>query len=182
MLGAAKKKFDRRRKLSKRRAFQISASVVVTTTVVATQRQPGSRCHGGGSEAYQAGCSGRHGGGKGTVPVPVGAGFFPAQFAPFLHKNPELLVDGFDNFLGKPLVHSCLRGTNNSKNLLSNLFHFPVDFYNICSNLHSNCLMFLHFYIWLLHILLQKQRRSEQFSKQKNCYFWKFLVIIGTLK
>ena len=65
--------------------------------------------------------------------------FFPAQFAPFLHKNPELLLDGFDNFLGNPLVHSCYMGTDNSKNLFSDLFHFLVDFYNICFNLHSEC-------------------------------------------
>lgn len=36
--------------------------------------------------------------------------FFSAQFAPFLHKNPELLLDGFDNFLGIPIGTQLLKG------------------------------------------------------------------------
>ena len=95
--------------------------------------------------AYQPGCRGGHdGGSKGIAAAAAARGqsqsvrvFFPAQFAPFLHRNPELLVDGFDNFLGNPLVHSCLKGTNIQEIYFLN---FPVDFYNICSNLHSNCL------------------------------------------
>ena len=119
MLGAAKKKFDRRRKLSKRRAFQISASVVATTTAAAVRRT--SLAATGATVARGKGIAAAAPG-RGQSQSQLVRGFFSAQFAPFLHRNSELFVDGFDNFLGNPLVHSCLKGTNNSRNLFSNLF------------------------------------------------------------
>ena len=110
-VGSGEKKFDRRRKLSKRRAFQISASVVATTTAAAVQHT--SQAAAAATVAAARGSPRR----QGDSPSWCGF-FFPAQFAPFLHRNSELLVNGFDIFLGNTLVHICLEGTNNSRNVI----------------------------------------------------------------